>query len=142
MSLYGNLPYNNRLVQDGSTTVTVALPAGATTGSTSGIDLRQSVPYPVTTEVIAYITTTASSGSANSKNLNVVFQDSADGVTYANVATFANPVLRVTDSSTITPAGSSSVVLPSSIRQYVRLSITGETNGGTPLGTGSLALLY
>lgn len=130
MSLANNAPVNTRSIRDINYIANIALPVAANTVNTNALDLIQATPYPTTQYVIAQVLTGASNATANSKNINVVLQDSADNVTFANIALLANPLLTVTDNGGTTPAGSASVLLPPSVRRYVRAQATGEANGG------------
>jgi len=143
MSLANNAPVNTRAIRDINYIANIALPVAANTVNTNGLDLIQATPYPTTEYVIVQVLTSASNATANSKNVNVVLQDSADNVTFANIALLANPLLTVTDNSGTTPAGAANVLLPPSARRYIRAQATGEANGGNAANaTLTLQLLF
>lgn len=143
MSLANNAPVNTRAVRDINYIANIAMPNAANTVNTAGLDLIQATPYPTTEYVIAQILTSAGNG-ANNKNVNVVIQDSADNVTFANIALFAAPILTVTDNNGGGyPVGSANVLLPPSARRYIRAQATGEANGGNAAnGTLTFQLLF
>jgi hypothetical protein len=119
---------SERRLQDASLSKNVALPTGAATANTTGIDLGQATPFPVTEAFHAKISTTAAAG-ANNKNIVIKLQDSADNSTFANIAALG--ALTVTDANGAGfPAGSLTVSLPPSTRRYVRGQATSEANGG------------
>lgn len=130
MAVSNAAPVNTRNLKDALYIVTKALPAAAGTVNSNAIDLNVASPYPITEKVIFNVVTTASAGSANSKNCNIIVQDSADNSTFANLANVANPFLRVTDSGGNTAAGAASMLLPPVTRRYVRVQAVLEANGG------------
>ena len=122
------MPKQTRRVQDARLYANVALPNAANTVNTSGIDLGSSQPYPVTGDFEVVINLNGGAG-ANSKNINAVLQDSADNVTFANIAGLA--MLTTTDNNGAGYNVATRVhVLPPATRQYIRASATGEANGG------------
>jgi hypothetical protein len=137
------LPYTSRKLQDSGLAANVAMPIAANTTSTNGIDLTSASPYPVTEKIVCRIETTASAGTANSKNVNIRLMDSADNGNWANMAIFANPLLMVTDNSGTTPASSIEVTLPPNTRRYIKAAAVGEANGGNAAdATMTLKLLF
>lgn len=144
MALAPNKPTNVRLIKDGYLVSTKALPVAANTVNLNGIDLVQATPYPTTEKIVVNVSTAAATGTANSKNINVVLQDSADNTTFTNIAELANPVLRVTDDGgSATAAGSANVLLPPAVKRYIRASATGEANGGDASGSNiTLSVLF
>lgn len=119
---------NSRGLKDALLSATTALPNAGNTVNTSGIDLGSATPYPVTENFTAKISTAAATG-ANNKNITLVFQDSADNSTFANVAGLGTLVVT-DDNGGGYPAGSLEVSLPPGTRRYLRASATGEANGG------------
>lgn len=130
-----------RLIQDANCSANVALPNAANTVNTNGIDLGATTPWPITEKIHIKVATTAATG-ANTKNINVRLMDSADNITFANVATAPNPLLQVTDNSGYA-ASSATVQLPIGVRRYVRATALGEANGGNAAdGTLTVSLLF
>jgi hypothetical protein len=145
MTLTTTSPANQRLVNDGYLMVNTALPVAANTVNTNALDLVQATPYPVTEKVYVNVATSAATSTANSKNINVVLQHSATNVSanFVNIPELNTVLLRVTDNgSTVTPAGSSNVQLPPSVKRYIRAQATGEVNGGAATGSVYLQLNF
>jgi len=108
----------------------VALPNAANTVNTNGIDLGAAVPYPLTEHVSVKIYTTAATAPANNKNINIRLMESADNITFTNVAEFANPILLVNEAATVYPASNVVVTLQPGCLRYIRATAIGEANGG------------
>lgn len=134
---------NQRRLADADKSVSIALPNAANVVNTNGIDLEQVAPYPTTEAFQVRITTTAGTG-ANNKNINLRVQDSADNVTFANVAVLGNPILTVVDNNGAGyPTGEVFVQLPPTIKRYVRVQAAGEANGGDASdGTATATLVF
>lgn len=133
-------PVSERRLKDTSLSKNVALPSGAATANTAGIDLGQATPYPVTESFLVKLTTTTANG-ANSKNITCRLQDSADNTTFTNIAELG--ALTVTESGGSYPAGTLTASLPTSTRRYVRAQATGEANGGNAAnGTLTVEFLF
>jgi hypothetical protein len=143
MSVANGSPTNSRALLDQNYIATANIPNAANTAATNSLNLVQAVPYPVTDFVDFQIVCVGGAG-ANNKNVNFWIQDSADNVTFANVASFAIPLLQSVDNSnTNGNSGSVTVKLPPSIRQYVRVEAQGEANGGAGTnGTFTAQLLF
>lgn len=134
-------PVSERRLLDASLNKNVALPSGATTANTNGIDLGQATPFPITESLHVKLSTSTANG-ANNKNITVKLQDSADNSTFANIAALG--ALTVTDNNGAGyPAGSLTVALPPGVRRYVRGQATGEANGGNAAnGTLTVEFLF
>lgn len=130
-----------RRIADAALKVTAALPNAANTTSTNAIDLGAIVPYPITEKVTVKLSNTAATG-ANSKNINMRLMESAESnANFTNVAEFAIPVLKVTDSSGY-PAASIELTLQPSAKRYLKAAALGEANGGDASdGTMSLEIM-
>lgn len=140
MAVSNAAPVNQRNLKDANFIKNVALPNAANTVTTNGMDLVQATPYPVTEKVVLQINTTQSTG-ANSKNINVVIQDSADNSSFTNIATLAVKVIA--GNAANYPSSSTNYSLPINTRRYVRASATGEANGGDASdGTLTAQLLF
>lgn len=151
MATATNVPVNTRRLQDINYIANITAPIAANVANTNALNLIQATPYPVTEKVICQVSMTASSATANSKNINVWLQHtgqltngSIDTTNYANIPQFAIPLLRVTDNGAgTTPAGNTQVLLPPNVKQYVRAQAQGEANGGNAAdATVTLTLLF
>lgn len=133
-------PTNARAVRDVNFVVTVALPNAANTANTNVIDFwagasppSGSLPYATTQYVTAFIGVTTLGNGANNKNINVVLMDSADNVTFTNVVGFqpGNTISQFTDGNGAGYAvANKTISLPPGVRRYLKVSATGEANGG------------
>lgn len=117
----------NREIQDKLLTANVALPNAANTVNTAGIDLGATTPFPVTEKFQVRVDSAVATG-ANSKNINVKLQDSADNVTFADIAGLGAVAHPGNAANHI--AANTIFQLPPGVRRYVRASATGEANGG------------
>ena len=110
-------------------TNSAALPNAANTINTSVIDLQtpNTGPFPTTGRFVAQIATTQSTG-ANSLNINCTWQDSGDNASFANIVGIGT--LRIAGNAANYPATTFNVTFPPSTRRYVRVTATGEANGG------------
>ncbi len=153
MALYGNLPYNNRILTDPNYIATASLSGSGQTGNastastvTTAFDFRQATPYPVTERIIFSVSSSLVTNTTGSKNINIVLQDSADNITFANVAGVANPLVMITNTGTTlsSSANIANILLPPNIREYVRIQATPETSSSLSGGpTGSItAVIY
>lgn len=116
-----------RSITDLALQVTRALPNAANTVNSNSIDLGAVTPFPVTEELVLRLSTSLSTG-ANNKNIVMVLQDSADNSTFANIATLATKT--ITANTANFAASETNYTLPQHTRRYVRVSATGEENGG------------
>ncbi len=127
MAVSNAAPVNQRRLLDANFIKNVAMPFAANTVNTNAMDLVQAVVYPVTQYVVLQVNTTQCTG-ANTKNINYNVQDSADNITFANIATLRAQVIL--GNAANYPATSTNFALPPSTKQYVRVSALGEANGG------------
>lgn len=135
-----NYPTNVRNLVDTNFTVSVALPATATTANTNALDLQQATPYPTTEIIDVYVATTASA-SGNSVNSTVVIQDSADNVTFTNVAVLG--VSKIVQGSGSTAATANYYKLARGGQRYIRAQFANPANtANISDATGSLTLLF
>ena len=119
-----------RKLKDALLKKSVALPNAANTVTTSSIDLGAVVPFPTSERFAVKLSTEAATG-ANSKNITVVLQASAEAAAnFTNISGLGT--LVVTDAAGAGyPAGSLEVQLPPGVnKRYIRASATGEANGG------------
>lgn len=117
----------SRLIRDAGLSANVALPNAANTVNTAGVDLGATTPFPTTEGFQVRLTTDVATG-ANSKNINVIVQDSADNSTFANIAGMGS--VPHTGNAANHIATNTIFSLPPGTRRYVRGSATGEANGG------------
>lgn len=127
-------------IKDLTLQANIALPNAANTVNTNGIDLG-ATPYPAATKKIEVQILTTQSTGANSKNINVTLQDSADNSTFAAIPELAAKVIA--GNAANFPAASDVYALPPTVRRYIRASALGEANGGNASdGTLTIALLF
>ncbi len=119
----------NHTITDKALKQSIAMPNAANTVNTNGIDLGAVTPFPITEKITVQLSHTTAT-SANTLNMNIRLMDSADNSTFANVAVFANPLIRTTGVSTSYAANSVVITLPPTIRRYIRATALGEANGG------------
>ena len=108
-----------------------ALPNAANTVNANVIDLGATTPFPTTQKFQVRVVTTSGVG-ANSKNINIRLQESAESnANFTNIAELANPLTRITEGSSVYAAtDGEKVTLPSSAKRYIRAVAVGEANGG------------
>ena len=101
-----------RHVQDAALTQSVALPAAGSTAYTAFIDLGAPEPGSIVDDFDVLIQVDATPNLAVGKNLDVVLQDSADGINGAPVGIIAPQVITgpangggAWDGVELTPAG-------------------------------------
>ena len=143
LTLSNAAPVNTRAMLDATYVVVTNIPGAGNQANSNAMDLIQATPYP-TTEYVQLQVLSAGGNGANNKNCNYTLQDSADNVTFANVALVGNPLLRVTDQNGSNyNTVSASILLPPSIRRYVRAQANAEANSGTGAGgTFTLQLAF
>jgi hypothetical protein len=137
-------PTNARSLKDNTLIVSAALPNAANQVNTNSLDLGQATPYPLTERIQVLVQTTAGNG-ANSKNINVAIQESADNSTFTNISNMGvMPVLSFADNAGGGYAAQTATFqLPVSTKRYIRFSSKGEANGGDASnGTMTVSLLF
>lgn len=110
-------------------TNSAALPNAANTINTNVIDLGtpNTGPFPTTGRFTVQIVSTVATG-ANSKNINATVADSADGTNFTNISGIG--ALVIAGNAANYPATTFNVTLPPGTRRYIRVTATGEANGG------------
>jgi len=128
---------NERLLQDATLRKAAALPNAANTTTTASIDLGPQ-PYNATEDLVVRIDTIQATG-ANSKNITITVQDSDEpAASFAAVAGLGP--LVIAGNTTAYPATvRKSIKLPTTTKRYIRISATGEANGGDA-GDGTMTL--
>lgn len=112
------------------------------TVSTNAIDLGQATAFPINEALTAQISTGAGTNAANNKNVNITIQDSNVNLAanFTNIAELAP--LTIMEVTTGYAATTRNVSLPPGTRQFVRLFVKGEANGGNANdGTATLKIL-
>ncbi len=117
-----------RFQQDASLTVATALPAAGATAHSNAIDLHEKYGYAL--EDIEYLLSIpATPNLADTKNITITVEDSADGVNFAAVPALATFV--VTGAGGVGAAAASRRFrLPSDARRYLRVSAVVDAAGG------------
>lgn len=131
MALVNNKPYNDRQFQDGQ-----YIQTGSMATASAALDLQQAVAYSVTEYVNVFASISCSAASFANSTSSAAFQDSADNVTFTNVASRANPILTqfFTGSNNIT------FKLDPNSQRYIRLS--GSFNTASITSTYALSLKF
>jgi hypothetical protein len=130
-------PYSGLLLQDTNFNVSATFPSASLTGSTAAIQFAN-LNYPTVGQFEVQLYNTALSNSAGGLTVSMSLQDSADGVTFAAIPAFGTTMLGATDSSGTVVAGSITVLLPPTVRTYVRAWVSVPSGAGTSGGiTGS-----
>lgn len=132
-----------RTIQDASLQTNVTFGNVGFTVSTNALDLGAVAPFPVTEAITAQIATTAGTNAANNKNVNITIQDSNvnTAANFTNIAELAP--LTILEVAAGYAATTRNVTLPPGTRQFVRLLVKGEANGGNANdGTATLKLLF
>lgn len=125
-------------VQDALLASSFALPAQNATVNGPSIDLGNPNPVLAGTHsdlVLAVPATTTATGQTQTFTV----QDSADNSSFAAVAQLATLVL--TGASNATPATERRWRLPSSVRQYVRVSVTSSATATSQTGVTAVLTL-
>lgn len=119
--------FGKRSVPDALLTTTKALPAAAASNSHDGIDLGGG-RIPEGSRLICAVPATPS--LVDAKKITLTVEDSADNSSFAAVASLGAQTITGADSE----GGAEtelSWILPSDVRQYVRVTQAVESGGGT-----------
>ncbi|MBB5038259.1 hypothetical protein [Prosthecobacter dejongeii] len=108
---------------------TKALPAAAATAYTAAIDLRGDSPGVSLQNVEFEFGVPAVPALADTKTIITKLQDSADGVNFADIAAL-NSITQTGAGGVGAAALSRSVVLPATVRRYLRAAATVLAVGG------------
>lgn len=135
MALVNNKPFNTRILEDVSFIKSASLQDAVVT---AGLDFVQAMPYPTTEQVIAQANLSATTTTlAGGITASIAWEESADNSTFAAVPELAGfTVLGKIDLA----ATSQQVLLPPSVKRYVRLAGTFTDAAGDPATnyTGSI----
>lgn len=118
-----------RTLSDFTLTKSVALPAAAGTASTAGIDLGNTTLQAAGEGFRWRVEVPATPNLANTKNLTMTTEDSADNVTFAAIAGLGNKVITG-PSSGGGAAYALEVNLPPHTRRYVREKVVADSASG------------
>lgn len=119
----------SRTRKDASLIITVALAAAGANVNSDAIDFEAVAPGVTLETVELEVALPATPNLANDKSITVSVQDSADGVTFADIDSLASLIVTGADA-----AGAGAVTrkykLPSDTRRYVRVNAATEADGG------------
>ena len=130
-----------RRLADPSLVVTTALPAAGATSNSSSLDLGNTPigAFADLMEVVVSIPATPS--LADTKNITLTLQDSADNSTFAAIA--AEATLVVTGAGGAGAAAASRrVKFPPTTRRYVRLSAAVDSAGGSNIAVSTTFQIF
>jgi hypothetical protein len=143
-----NAPFNSRILQDASLTVTHALADAAAWANTSHIDLGVAVPFPTTETINVYVSTGATAAGNTGNNGTLILQHtaanlvSADGtpnaVAWANITGVGPLNLILTDSATA--AQNWTLKLPPGCLQFIRAQHRPKASGTDTLSGANFTL--
>lgn len=141
-----NYPTNSRTVRDANWSVSIALPASATSVNTNALDLQVATPYP-TTEIINARVSVGAAAVGNNVNVTAVLQNTtantdgtANSAAWTNIATLGTSTVVVTGAIA---AQSFDYKLPPGCTQFIRAQFIGPANvGNLAAATGTLELLF
>lgn len=130
-------PYNDRQRRDNTFYTTKVMPIAANTVNGAVFDLGRT-PYPINESIKLKIT--VASTNMNGTNANFRIMDSADNVTYANVAAVGNPILvAATNAAATVTIGLGGAP---ALARYIQVTCLGETNGTANRGNFVAELLF
>lgn len=150
MSIVASVPTNTRLIEDTNyivyglvpTSLAAGAAAGsasfAASGSTPALDFIQAKPYPTTETVIVRIDSSVITGLSGSNAITFNLQHSDDNVTFVNIPELSTALVSSTNNSGTASAGYAQVLLPPSVKRYVRAAVSVPATGSLSTGlTGS-----
>lgn len=116
---------------------TTALPAAGAAANSTSVDLHALEVGPVGANLEVHFTIPDVPDLADTKDLTVTFQDSADNSTFAAVA--GTPTLTFTGAASAGASGNKvRFYLPPATRRYVRGSYAVEADGGDNTGVSGV----
>jgi len=132
------VPFTTPLLQDSNYIVSASWPSPGTSTTTPSMNFPN-LCWPTVGKFVIQLSTTAINGTSGSQNYTASLQDSADNVTFTNVAAFASNLLTTQDSSGTASAASVQVELTPTAKQYLRAAL-GSAPQNTLAPTGSVTL--
>ncbi|MCC5807188.1 MAG: hypothetical protein JJU00_12765 [Opitutales bacterium] len=118
-----------RKIQDHILRETTALPAAGADNATAAIDLGSVEPFPANESFTAVVAIPATPALVDAKTITVTLEDSADGITFAPIASLA-PVTVTGADAAGGPAVESGLRLPDNVRRFIRAAAAVEADGG------------
>jgi hypothetical protein len=145
-----NIPFNSRILLDGNYIASVGLPNAANVVNTNALNFYVANPFPTTETINVQLIIGASTGSNNSKNLNIGLQTTEDNNGSPNTSnwlampTLLNVLATSADNGSSSNPGTNVIVKlpPGQCKQYIRAQVSGEANGGTPAGNATIQVLF
>jgi len=132
---------NYRAIIDAEKEVTVALPAAAANVDSGSIDLGYIPGHIENVEV--EIDVDATTALVDTKDIDVHLEDSADDASFADIAVFDNPLLKVTSDGGGSDRTKLTVRMPRTVRRYIRMNVAVESGGGSVIANDAhLRLLF
>lgn len=133
----------SRNLQDANLSVTTALPAAAASNTSAAIDLRQISADVINEQFDVKITVPALPALVDAKTVTLKLQDSADGLTFADIPELASLVLTGATGGGVASETTRTVRLPNTTRRYIALNQAVLTAGGDNTGVSTtLQLLF
>jgi hypothetical protein len=131
---------STRTIKDALLAKAVALPAAGANVNTAGIDLGQVTAFPINEEIDFAVDVPATTALVHTKLITFKVQDSADNLTFADVATLsAQTVAGVSGNGNA--ATTLKWKLPGITRRYVAVNIAVPADGGTVTSASATARL-
>lgn len=125
----GNPVFYQRTVKDTALIVSKALPAAGASNASDAIDLGSEQPGRIVDQFDVLIEVPATPSLGDTKTVTLTLQDSADGVTFADIPQITGIVATGAGG-----VGAAAVeqrrTLPASVRRYLRLSQAVAAAGG------------
>lgn len=163
-------PISERRLRDYNYIANITGPAAGANANTAALDLVQpqwqtgqspgapttslaggsTGPYSVTERFWVNIQLSAAGNTANNKNINVSLEHTGalsngtvDTSNFVTIPELANPLLKATDNNGGgTTAQQDNVMLPPSVKRFIRAKVALEANGGTANDTTTSLQLY
>lgn len=132
---------NLRNLQDASVALTVSVPSAGNNSTSTALDLGQLTPFPMNEHIDFLLAVPAQATLAETKTVTLKVQDSADGVSFADLAGVGT--LVQTGAGGVGAAASTlRVKLALGVRRYVAINVATAGSSGTVSGSASLTPLF
>ena len=144
-------PFDNRILLDGNYIANIGLPVAANVVNTNALNFYVAQPFPTTETINVQLIIGASTGSNNSKNLNIGLQTTEantdgtpNGSNWIAMPTLLNVLATSVDNGASANPGTNVIVKlpPGQCKQFIRGQVSGEANGGTPVGNATIQVLF
>jgi hypothetical protein len=137
------MPRIHRITKDAALLVTTALPAAGATANGSSIDLGSDEPGPIVDDFDVLVEVPATPSLADTKNITITLQDSADDSTFAAIGALKAQVIGPAAGGAGGSALEFRCKLPATVRRYVRASYAVDASGGDNTAiSGTLSLVF